>query len=177
MEGLRRARPDLALTTDLIVGFPGETDADFRATLALVRAAGFVDAYSFKYSPRPGTAAPDLGSPVPPEVAGERFEELLALLRALTLEHHRGRVGTTTSVLIEGESRRGQQASGRDPWHRVVNLVPGPGPAPRRRRAGRSADRRGHAAFADRRSLPLTSEASAPAANGALAAELPAPCR
>jgi len=130
---LRRARPDVALTTDLIVGFPGETDADFRATLAVVAEARFVDAYSFKYSPRPGTAAADLGDPVAPEVAQARLEELQALQRRLTLEAHRARVGGRTEVLVEGESRRGGQPSGRDPWHRVVNLVPvdgAPRPAP-----------------------------------------------
>ncbi len=131
VERLRAARSDLALTTDLIVGFPGETDADFRATLDLVAAAGFVDAYSFKYSPRPGTSAVSLGAPVPAELAQERFEALQVLLRAQTLAAHRARVGRRTSVLVEGLSRRGQP-SGRDPWHRVVNLLPGalPPPAP-----------------------------------------------
>jgi tRNA-2-methylthio-N6-dimethylallyladenosine synthase len=130
VEKLRAARPDVALTTDVIVGFPGETDADFLATLDVVRAVGFVDAYSFKYSPRPGTAAHALGEAVPPALAQERFEALQSLLRGLTLEAHRRRVGSVTEVLIEGASRRGGQPCGRDPWHRVVNLVPGPGAAP-----------------------------------------------
>jgi tRNA-2-methylthio-N6-dimethylallyladenosine synthase len=127
---LRAARPDIVLTTDLIVGFPGETDADFQATLDLVHAVGFVDAYSFKYSPRPGTTAPDLDGAVAPVLAQERFDALQALLRGLTLAEHRRRVGTRTEVLIEGRSRRGSQPSGRDPWHRVVNLIPGSGPGP-----------------------------------------------
>lgn len=128
---LRAGRPDVALTTDLIVGFPGETDADFEATLSLVREAGFVDAYSFKYSPRPGTPAPGLGEAVPAAVAQERFEILQVQLRGQTLAAHRARIGTRTCVLVEGESRKGQP-SGRDPWHRVVNLVglPGALPAP-----------------------------------------------
>jgi tRNA-2-methylthio-N6-dimethylallyladenosine synthase len=130
VEKLRAARPDIALTTDLIVGFPGETDADFEATLALVRAADVVDAYSFKYSPRPGTGAAELDGAVPPEVVQERFEALQSLLRGLTLEAHRSRVGTRTQVLIEGTSRRGSQPSGRDPWHRVVNLVNAAAAAP-----------------------------------------------
>lgn len=129
VDGLRAARPDLAITTDIIVGFPGETDADFEATLAVVRAAAFVDAYAFKYSPRPGTAAAGLPGAVAPEVAQQRLETLQDLMRRLTLDAHRRRVGTDTHVLVEGPSRRGGQASGRDPWHRVVNLVPRAGQA------------------------------------------------
>lgn len=123
IERLRSARPDIAVTTDLIVGFPGESDADFAATLDAVRAARFVDAYTFKYSPRPGTAAATLEDAVPPAVAQERLERLQDLLRGFTFDAHRARVGTETEVLIEGESRRGGQPSGRDPWHRVVNLA------------------------------------------------------
>ena len=122
VERLRAVRPDIAITTDLIVGFPGETDSDFEATLEAVRAARFADAYAFKYSPRPGTAAAVLEDGVPPELAQERLEALQELMRGLTFDAHRVRVGTETEVLIEGESRRGGQPSGRDPWHRVVNL-------------------------------------------------------
>jgi tRNA-2-methylthio-N6-dimethylallyladenosine synthase len=122
-ERLRAARPDLAISTDLIVGFPGESDGDFRDTLELVRQLRFVDGYSFKYSPRPGTAAADLPDPVAPELAQERLEELQALLHGLTLEAHRARVGQRTTVLVQGPSRRGgRQLSGRDPYHRVVNF-------------------------------------------------------
>jgi tRNA-2-methylthio-N6-dimethylallyladenosine synthase len=129
VDALRAARSDLALTTDLIVGFPGESDADFRATLELVRDAGFVDSFSFKYSPRPGTAAASLGDAVSPERAQARLEELQALQRAQTLAAHRARVGGITEVLVEGPSRRGgRQRSGRDPYHRVVNWEPD-GPA------------------------------------------------
>jgi len=121
---LRDARPDLVLTTDLIVGFPGETEEDFEATLALVRDVGFIDAYSFKYSARPGTAAADLPDPVEPAVAQARLERLQDLQRSLTLAAHRGRVGTWTEVLVTGESRRGGgQVQGRDPYHRVVNIA------------------------------------------------------
>jgi tRNA-2-methylthio-N6-dimethylallyladenosine synthase len=123
VERLRAARPDLALTTDLIVGFPGESDADFEATLALVREVRFVDGFSFKYSPRPGTRAADLPGVVPADVAQARLETLQALLRELTLAAHRARVGTRTEILVEGESRRGSQVQGRDSWHRVVNTV------------------------------------------------------
>jgi tRNA-2-methylthio-N6-dimethylallyladenosine synthase len=120
---LRAARPDLAITTDLIVGFPGETDADFQATLALVRDAGFVDAYMFKYSARPNTPAAGYPDTVAPELAQERLEELQLQIRSQALAAHRARVGGQTEVLVEGASRRGGQASGRDPYHRVVNLA------------------------------------------------------
>lgn len=122
-KGLQAARPDLVLTTDLIVGFPGETDRDFRDTLALVRDAGFVDSFSFKYSPRPGTRAADFAEVVPPALAQERLEELQELQRAQTLAYHQARVGQVAEVLVTGPSRRGgTQYSGRDAWHRVVNF-------------------------------------------------------
>jgi tRNA-2-methylthio-N6-dimethylallyladenosine synthase len=131
VDRLRQARPDIAITTDLIVGFPGETDGDFRDTLALVREVGFVDSFSFKFSPRPGTAAARAPDGVPERVAQERLQELQALQRGLTLAAHRARVGERTEILVEGPSRRGGgQLSGRDPYHRVVNLAVGAeGPA------------------------------------------------
>jgi tRNA-2-methylthio-N6-dimethylallyladenosine synthase len=122
-DALRASRPGLTLSTDLIVGFPGETDADFQATLDLVRDVGFVDSFSFKYSSRPGTAAEGMPDAVPPEVAQERLEALQALQRGRTLAAHRARVGETTEILLEGASRRGgAQRCGRDPGHRVVNV-------------------------------------------------------
>ena len=130
---LRAARPDLALTTDLIVGFPGETEADFRDTLALVREVRFVDSFSFKYSPRPGTAAAGDPDVVPEAVAQARLEELQALQRELTLAAHRARVGEIAEILVEGPSRRGgQQRAGRDAYHRIVNFAAraGAGPVP-----------------------------------------------
>jgi len=134
VEKLRAARPDVALTTDLIVGFPGESEADFEATLALVRDAGFVDAYTFKYSPRPGTSAASAPAQLPTAVLEERLEALQQQLRGQTLAYHRKRVGDLSEVLVEGPSRRGGlQVSGRDPYHRVVNFpvtaddVPAPG--------------------------------------------------
>jgi tRNA-2-methylthio-N6-dimethylallyladenosine synthase len=125
--GLREARPGLALTSDLIVGFPGETETDFEQTLALVREASFVDSFSFKYSPRPGTTAADLSEGVAPELAQERLSRLQELQRNQTLAYHQSRVGEDALVLVDGSSRRGgQQLSGRDLQHRVVNLDPGP---------------------------------------------------
>jgi tRNA-2-methylthio-N6-dimethylallyladenosine synthase len=123
-ERLRAARPDLVLTTDLIVGFPGEGEADFEATLRLVREVGFVDSYSFKYSPRPGTAAAgDEDEAVPAAEAQSRLEALQSLQRELTIAYHRSRVGSVTEVLIEGPSRKGGgRVQGRDPQHRIVHL-------------------------------------------------------
>jgi tRNA-2-methylthio-N6-dimethylallyladenosine synthase len=124
--GLRQARPDLALTSDLIVGFPGETEADFEQTLDLVRDAGLIDSFSFKYSRRPGTAAAEMGEEVSAEVAQERLMRLQDLQRDQTLAYHQSRVGQEVLVLIDGASRHGGgQISGRDPYHRVVNLDAG----------------------------------------------------
>jgi tRNA-2-methylthio-N6-dimethylallyladenosine synthase len=125
---LRDARPDLALTSDLIVGFPGETDDDFEQTLDLVREAGLIDSFSFKYSPRPGTSAIDLADEVPAELAQERLSRLQDLQRDQTLAYHQSRVGQDALVLIDGASRHGgRQLSGRDLHQRVVNLEPNPG--------------------------------------------------
>ena len=119
----RASGPDLALTSDIIVGFPGETRSDFEQTLSAVAEAGFVDSYSFKYSPRPGTAASALEPAVPAAEAQERLLRLQQLQRELTLAYHRSRVGTRTRILVEGASRKGgQQLRGRDPYHRVVNV-------------------------------------------------------
>jgi len=130
VDALRVARPEIAITSDLIVGFPGETEADFEDTLGLVERAGLVDSFSFKYSPRPGTTAADLPDEVPPEVAQDRLERLQAQQKAQTLAYHETRVGQETLVFVDGESRRGQgQLSGRDPQHRVVNVDVKPGVA------------------------------------------------
>ncbi|MGH0036521.1 MAG: tRNA (N6-isopentenyl adenosine(37)-C2)-methylthiotransferase MiaB [Myxococcota bacterium] len=141
VDALRAARPDLALTTDLIVGFPGESERDFEATLEAAERAGFADAYSFKYSPRPGTAAAEItgeAETVDPAEAQRRLEWLQARQRERTLAYHRSRVGETTSLLVEGESARsrrspdaGRQIQGRDPQHRVVNVDAGQLAAPR----------------------------------------------
>jgi tRNA-2-methylthio-N6-dimethylallyladenosine synthase len=128
---LRAARADVVLTTDLIVGFPGESERDFEHTLALVRDVGFVDSYSFKYSPRPGTAAAESAdAAVPAEEAQARLEALQALQRELTIAYHRSRVGSETEVLVEGPSRKGGGLQGRDPQHRIVHLESGPGLRP-----------------------------------------------
>ena len=126
IRGLREAVPSIAVTTDLIVGFPGETEQDFEDTLELMAESKFVDSYSFKYSPRPGTQAIKLPDPVPPEVAQNRLERLQDLQRNLTLAHHRSRVGQRVEVLVDGTSRKGRnELRGRDRHHRLVNLRTG----------------------------------------------------
>jgi tRNA-2-methylthio-N6-dimethylallyladenosine synthase len=128
VERLLGSRPDLSITTDLIVGFPGETDEDFEETLSLCRTVQFVDSYSFKYSPRPGTPAlrrhPE---PAEPATAQRRLVALQDLQRDLTLEAHRRRIGQRARVLVEGPSRRGGgQRTGRCAYNRVVNVLPAP---------------------------------------------------
>jgi tRNA-2-methylthio-N6-dimethylallyladenosine synthase len=135
-ERLRTSRPDVAITTDVIVGFPGETREDFERTLAVMREVEFSDCYSFKYSPRPGTAAADLPEAVAPDEAQARLAALQDLQRDITLAYHRSRIGTVTRILVEGDSRRGSsQICGRDPFHRVVNVA-APGAPERRERPG-----------------------------------------
>ena len=124
---LRAAIPGLSLTTDIIVGFPGETDAEFEDTLSAVRAVGFTDAFTFRFSPRDGTPATRMPAEwtVPDEVAGERLERLVALVRGLARERNLGLLGRRVEVLVEKEARRGAellQARTRD--FRTV-LVPG----------------------------------------------------
>jgi len=124
-EELKSAVPGIALTTDLIVGFPGESEADFLATLDLVQAVGFVDSYSFKYSARPGTAAADFQEAVDGPEAQRRLEALQQVQRGLTLAHHRACIGRRAQILVHGESRRGAgQLCGRDAHHRLINLAP-----------------------------------------------------
>ncbi len=124
VEGLRGRRPDLVLTTDLIVGFPAETDAEFRETLSLVAAADFVDSYSFKYSPRPHTKALEFsGEEITPDEASARLTELQGQQRKQTLDHHFSRVGTQARIRVEGATgREPDQVRGRDLHHRIVNV-------------------------------------------------------
>jgi tRNA-2-methylthio-N6-dimethylallyladenosine synthase len=124
VERLRAARPDLALSSDFIVGFPGETEADFDATLALVRDIGFAQAYSFKYSPRPGTPAALLPEP-DQTLADERLAILQALLGEQQRAFNRACVGTVMPVLFEGRGRHPGQLTGRSPYMQPVHaLVP-----------------------------------------------------
>jgi len=124
VERLRAARPEIALTTDLIVAFPTETPEDFEDTLRLMAQVRFTDSFSFKYSERPGTPAQRRGlGELDPGEARERLERLQALQRDLTLAAHAERGGERTEVLVEGESRAGSgQLTGRCPRNRVVNF-------------------------------------------------------
>jgi tRNA-2-methylthio-N6-dimethylallyladenosine synthase len=123
---LREARPGLSLSSDFIVGFPGETEADFAATLRLAREAGFDASFSFVYSPRPGTPASELPDQVDEEVKRERLQRLQALLDAQARAFSEAMVGTTQRVLVEGPSRKNDaELAGRTANNRVVNF-PGP---------------------------------------------------
>jgi tRNA-2-methylthio-N6-dimethylallyladenosine synthase len=105
VEDLRTAIPDLALTTDIIAGFPGETDADFRETLEVVEEVGFDGAFTFVYSPRAGTEAAAMPEHVPDEVKRERIEQLVEVVQRVAAERNARRVGVVEEVLVEGASR------------------------------------------------------------------------
>ena len=103
---LRRVKPEMGITTDIIVGFPGETERDLEQTLSLVREAGFDNAYVFKYSPRRNTPAAAMPDPVPPEIIEERHGRLLDLVNEIGKEKYRRCVGRRVQILVEGPSRR-----------------------------------------------------------------------
>ena len=108
---VRDAMPDAAITTDIIVGFPGETEDDFQCTLDVVRASRFAGAFTFQYSPRPGTPAATMPDQVPPEVVADRFRRLTAVVEESTLAENRGLVGTVAEVLVSaGEGRKDERA-------------------------------------------------------------------
>jgi tRNA-2-methylthio-N6-dimethylallyladenosine synthase len=125
----RAAIPDLAVTTDLIVGFPGETDDDFERTLEVVDEAGYDAAYTFVFSPRPGTAAAEMVDDfVPAEVVRERFDRLTAVVDAHGTRRHAARVGGVEEVLVEGPSKRDEQVTtGRTRQNKLVHVTPPPG--------------------------------------------------
>jgi tRNA-2-methylthio-N6-dimethylallyladenosine synthase len=119
---LKTARPDLALSSDFIVGFPGETEADFQDTLALIRAVGFVQTYSFKYSPRPGTPAAGLEEQVPEAVKEARLAEMQDLLSGLTHAFNQRAVGRVMPVLLDRPGRHPGQLVGRSPYMQPVHV-------------------------------------------------------
>lgn len=123
VERLRRARPDLALSSDFIVGFPGESGKDFAATLALVNDIGFAQAFSFKYSPRPGTPAADAREQVPEPVKDERLAGLQQLLRAQQDAFNQRAVGSVMPVLFQEAGRHPGQIRGRSPYLQPVHAV------------------------------------------------------
>ncbi|GAA1920960.1 tRNA (N6-isopentenyl adenosine(37)-C2)-methylthiotransferase MiaB [Nocardioides lentus] len=128
IDRVRAAIPDAAITTDIIVGFPGETDADFEDTLHVVREARFAGAYTFQYSKRPGTPAATMAGEVPPEVVKERYGRLAALVDDVAWSENTAQVGRRLDLLVaEGEGRKDaatHRLSGRAPDNRLVHFSP-----------------------------------------------------
>ena len=122
LDKMRAARPDVALSGDFIVGFPGETEEDFEATLRIVDAVGYASAYSFKYSPRPGTPAAVMEDQIPREIMDERLQRLQDRINTHQLAFNRSKIGVNTKVLIERRGRREGQMIGRTPWLQSVHL-------------------------------------------------------
>jgi tRNA-2-methylthio-N6-dimethylallyladenosine synthase len=122
IERVRRARPDIAISGDFIVGFPGENEADFEATLEIVTMVNYAQAYSFKYSRRPGTPAAEMEGQVAPGVMDERLQRVQALLNAQQLEFNRAAVGRRTRLLIDKAGRRPGQMTGKSPWLQSVHV-------------------------------------------------------
>ncbi|MER9460179.1 tRNA (N6-isopentenyl adenosine(37)-C2)-methylthiotransferase MiaB [Mesorhizobium sp. M0387] len=120
LERIRAARGDIALSGDFIVGFPGETEADFEATMGLVRQVNYASAFSFKYSPRPGTPGADMPDHVPEAVKDERLQRLQALLLKQQQDFGLVLVGSTIDTLIEKPGRQAGQKVGRSPWLQPV---------------------------------------------------------
>ncbi len=131
---VRRSIPEAAITTDIIVGFPGETEADFVETLEVVESARFSSAFSFQYSPRPGTPAADMGDQVPKAVVQERYERLVEALERISWEENRRLLGASAEVLVsQGEGRKDEQThrmSGRARDGRLVHFAGAPSARP-----------------------------------------------
>ncbi|WP_068922012.1 tRNA (N6-isopentenyl adenosine(37)-C2)-methylthiotransferase MiaB [Planobispora rosea] len=130
IERVRAAMPDAAISTDIIVGFPGETEEDFQGTLDVVRESRFANAFTFQYSIRPGTPAATMDGQIPKEVVQERYERLVALQNEISWEENKKQVGRVLEVLVaEGEGRKDEathRLSGRAPDNRLVHFSPGP---------------------------------------------------
>ncbi|KAA1419248.1 tRNA (N6-isopentenyl adenosine(37)-C2)-methylthiotransferase MiaB [Nocardioides humilatus] len=126
IERVRAAMPDAAITTDIIVGFPGETEEDFEATLDVVRAARFSGAFTFQYSKRPGTPAADLPDQITPEVVRDRYDRLVALVNEIAWDENKRLVGREVELMVaEGEGRKDaatHRLSGRGPDNRLVHF-------------------------------------------------------
>lgn len=123
-QGLRNSCPEIALSTDIIVGYPGETDAEFHETLRLIEDVNFASAFSFKYSTRPGTPAADLPDDVPEQVKAHRLAQVHELIERQSDAARAAEVGRTVEVLVEGKGRNPGQASGRTRKNQIVNFVP-----------------------------------------------------
>ena len=125
LEKVRAARPDIAISGDFIVGFPGETDEDFTATLSIVDAVRYASAYSFKFSARPGTPAASMEGAVAPEVMDERLQRLQARLAEHSLAFNRATIGKETRILIDRKGRQPGQMIGKSPWLQSVFVETG----------------------------------------------------
>ena len=129
LDKVRAARPDIALSGDFIVGFPGESEEDFEATLQIVDAVRYAAAYSFKYSARPGTPAANMEGQIPREIMDERLQRLQDRINAHQLAFNRSKIGVETQVLIERKGRHQGQMIGRTPWlqsvHAECDAAPG----------------------------------------------------
>ncbi|MEH6702182.1 tRNA (N6-isopentenyl adenosine(37)-C2)-methylthiotransferase MiaB [Parasphingorhabdus sp.] len=123
LEQMRAVRPDIALSGDFIVGFPGETDQDFEATLQIVRDANYSQAFSFKYSPRPGTPAAGMDDQIVPEVMDERLQRLQALLNEQQYAFNQQTVGRTTDILLERQGKLDGQLIGKTPWLQSLHII------------------------------------------------------
>jgi tRNA-2-methylthio-N6-dimethylallyladenosine synthase len=122
LERVRAVRPDIALSGDFIVGFPGEAEADFRSTLNLVESVGYAQAFSFKFSPRPGTPAAAMPGQVPPELMDERLQRLQAAINRDQLAFNRATVGRRCAVLVERRGKLSGQWLGKSPWLQSVHF-------------------------------------------------------
>ena len=123
LEQVRAVRPDIALSGDFIVGFPGETDAEFEDTLRLVEAVGYAQCFSFKYSPRPGTPAATMDDQIAAAVMDERLQRLQAALNRDQLAFNKASVGKTCEVLVERKGKHAGQWLGKSPWLQSVHFT------------------------------------------------------
>ncbi len=123
LEQMRAVRPDIALSGDFIVGFPGETDQDFEETLQIVRDANYSQAFSFKYSPRPGTPAAGMDDQIAPDVMDERLQRLQALLNEQQYAFNQQTVGRTTDILLERQGKLDGQLIGKTPWLQSLHII------------------------------------------------------
>ncbi|MEA3058861.1 MAG: tRNA-2-methylthio-N6-dimethylallyladenosine synthase [Sphingomonadales bacterium] len=128
LDRMRAARPDIALSGDFIVGFPGETEEDFEATLRIVDATRYASAYSFKFSPRPGTPAATMEDQIPRDIMDDRLQRLQARINEHRLAFNRSKVGVDTEVLIERRGKLPGQMIGKSPWLQSVHLETGAQP-------------------------------------------------
>ena len=123
LDQMRKIRPDMALSGDFIVGFPGESDQDFEDTLQIVRDANYSQAFSFKYSPRPGTPAAAMEDQIAPEVMDERLQRLQALLNEQQYAFNQQTVGRTTDILLERQGKLDGQLIGKTPWLQSLHII------------------------------------------------------